>query len=101
VAFHQSAIEAVRNTLLPAATCPALKAHFNTVLPAFEHHLTLTEATERQLGRLRVFTIAPNGTEATLYFLDPGETCVLAINCLFTICFIRRVCRQKQQLRLP
>src|SRR5262249_11691262 len=22
-------------------------------------------------------------TEATLYFLDPGETCVLAINCLF------------------
>jgi len=34
-------------------------------------------------GRLRVFTIAPNGTEATLYFLDPGDTCVLAINCLF------------------
>ncbi|MEP6537192.1 MAG: Crp/Fnr family transcriptional regulator [Bryobacteraceae bacterium] len=34
-------------------------------------------------GRLRVFTIAPNGTEATLYFLDPGETCVLALNCLF------------------
>src|SRR5882724_6339661 len=34
-------------------------------------------------GRLRVFTIAPNGTEATLYFLSPGEACVLAINCLF------------------
>lgn len=34
-------------------------------------------------GRLRVFTIAPNGTEATLYFIDPGEACVLAINCLF------------------
>ena len=34
-------------------------------------------------GRLRVFTIAPNGTEATLYFVDPGETCVLAMNCLF------------------
>ena len=34
-------------------------------------------------GRLRVFTIAPNGTEATLYFVDPGETCVLALNCLF------------------
>ena len=30
-----------------------------------------------------VFTIAPNGTEATLYFIDPGETCVLALNCLF------------------
>jgi CRP/FNR family transcriptional regulator, anaerobic regulatory protein len=34
-------------------------------------------------GRLRVFTIAPNGTEATLYFIEPGEACVLAINCLF------------------
>lgn len=34
-------------------------------------------------GRLRVFTIAPNGVEATLYFIDPGETCVLALNCLF------------------
>jgi len=34
-------------------------------------------------GRLRVFTLAPNGTEATLYFIEPGETCVLALNCLF------------------
>jgi len=34
-------------------------------------------------GRLRVFTLAPNGTEATLYFIAPGETCVLALNCLF------------------
>jgi len=34
-------------------------------------------------GRLRVFTVSPNGTEATLYFLGPGETCVLALNCLF------------------
>jgi CRP/FNR family transcriptional regulator len=34
-------------------------------------------------GKLRVFRIAFNGTEATLYFLAPGETCVLAINCLF------------------
>ncbi len=34
-------------------------------------------------GRLRVFTMSPNGTEATLYFVNPGETCVLALNCLF------------------
>jgi CRP/FNR family transcriptional regulator len=34
-------------------------------------------------GRLRVFTIEASGTEATLYFIDPGETCVLALNCLF------------------
>lgn len=34
-------------------------------------------------GRLRVYTITPTGTEATLYRVEPGETCVLAINCLF------------------
>lgn len=34
-------------------------------------------------GRLRVFTYTPGGTEATLYFINPGETCVLALNCLF------------------
>lgn len=34
-------------------------------------------------GRLRVFTYTPDGVEATLYFLAPGETCVLALNCLF------------------
>jgi CRP/FNR family transcriptional regulator len=34
-------------------------------------------------GRLRVFTQTSNGTEATLYFLDPGDACVLSLNCLF------------------
>ena len=34
-------------------------------------------------GRLRVFSIAPSGSEATLYVIDPGETCILALNCLF------------------
>ncbi len=34
-------------------------------------------------GQLRVFTFTPQGTEATLYFIKPGETCVLALNCLF------------------
>ena len=34
-------------------------------------------------GRLRVYTLAPNGSEATLYFIDPGETCVFALNSLF------------------
>ena len=34
-------------------------------------------------GRLRVFTLAPSGAEATLYFVGPGEACVLALNCLF------------------
>jgi CRP/FNR family transcriptional regulator, anaerobic regulatory protein len=34
-------------------------------------------------GQLRVFTYTPQGHEATLYFIRPGETCVLALNCLF------------------
>src|SRR5262249_50208106 len=34
-------------------------------------------------GTVRVFSIAPNGTEATLYFVNPGEACVIALNCLF------------------
>ncbi len=34
-------------------------------------------------GQLRVFSLTPNGTEATLYVINPGETCVLALNCIF------------------
>jgi CRP/FNR family transcriptional regulator, anaerobic regulatory protein len=34
-------------------------------------------------GRLRVYSLSPNGGEATLYFIDPGETCVFALNSLF------------------
>lgn len=34
-------------------------------------------------GRLRVYTLSPDGNEATLYSIHPGETCVLALNCVF------------------
>lgn len=34
-------------------------------------------------GRLRVFTYSASGREATLYTVEPGETCVLALNSLF------------------
>lgn len=34
-------------------------------------------------GQLRVFTLTPGGKEATLYLINPGETCVLALNCIF------------------
>ncbi|MEN6587846.1 MAG: Crp/Fnr family transcriptional regulator [Sulfuricella sp.] len=34
-------------------------------------------------GRLRVFSLAPSGIEASLYFIDPGETCVFALNSFF------------------
>jgi len=35
-------------------------------------------------GQLRVFTLSPHGKEATLYLINPGETCVLALNCIFS-----------------
>lgn len=34
-------------------------------------------------GQLRVFTLSPDGNEATLYEINPHETCVLALNCIF------------------
>lgn len=34
-------------------------------------------------GCLRVFTYGPSGKETTLYLIEPGETCVLALNSLF------------------
>lgn len=34
-------------------------------------------------GRLRVYSITPAGNEATLYFINPGEICILALNCIF------------------
>lgn len=34
-------------------------------------------------GQLRVYSVSPKGNEATLYTINPGETCVLALNCLF------------------
>ncbi len=34
-------------------------------------------------GRLRVFTISPAGEEASLYVVNPGESCLLATSALF------------------
>jgi len=34
-------------------------------------------------GKIRVFTISPDGTEATLYFIRPDEFCVFTLNCIF------------------
>lgn len=35
-------------------------------------------------GQLRVYTLTPNGIEATLYVIEPGQTCILALNCVFS-----------------
>lgn len=52
VQFHRDAIGAVRGLLLPAAQSPELRRHFEDVLPAFEYHLSQTEALQRGLGQL-------------------------------------------------
>lgn len=50
VAFHQSVVNAIKTTLLPAAENEQLKALINKVLPGFEHHLAETKAAAKKLG---------------------------------------------------
>jgi putative membrane protein len=50
IAFHDGAIHAVREVLLPGTTHPDLRALLTTTLPGFEHHLAVTRETARQLG---------------------------------------------------
>ena len=35
-------------------------------------------------GALRVYNITAAGRESTLYWVEPGDSCILAMNCLFT-----------------
>jgi len=35
-------------------------------------------------GVLRIYTCGPTGREQTLYWVGPGESCILAINCVFS-----------------
>lgn len=53
ITFHTAAIQAVREVLLPGATSPKLKEHFQAVLPAFEHHLAMTLIAEKKLNMKR------------------------------------------------
>ena len=50
IAFHQSVIDAVKKTLLPAIHDAELKKLVTDVLPGFEHHLAETRAVARKLG---------------------------------------------------
>lgn len=55
LAFHDGAVHAVREVLLPAATNPDLRALLTAVLPGFEGHLKMTRDVAKQLG-VRVAT---------------------------------------------
>lgn len=36
-----------------------------------------------ETGALRIYYISSEGREGTLYWVDPGQSCILALNCLF------------------
>ncbi|WP_051299871.1 DUF4142 domain-containing protein [Methylobacter luteus] len=50
IAFHQSVIDAVKGTLLPAISNAEFSALVKKVLPGFEQHLTETKAVAKKLG---------------------------------------------------
>ena len=50
IAFHQSVIDAIKKTLLPAIKNRDLENLVNKVLPGFEHHLAATKAVAAKLG---------------------------------------------------
>lgn len=52
IAFHQSVIEAIQATLLPAAKHAQIKELITKVLPGFQHHLAATKAAAKKLGYL-------------------------------------------------
>ncbi len=35
-------------------------------------------------GALRVYYVTPEGREGTLYWVEPGQSCILALNCAFS-----------------
>lgn len=58
-------------------------SHFDKTTPVLDKGQSVSGAYVVTRGRLRVYTLSPDGNEATLYWIAPGETCVLALNCIF------------------
>ena len=50
IVFHQTVINAVKGTLLPAVKNGELRNLLNKVLPGFEHHLAATKTVAEKLG---------------------------------------------------
>jgi len=57
--------------------------HFNELKTIINKGNSVSGAYVVVRGRLRVYSISPGGNEATLYFINPGEVCILALNCIF------------------
>lgn len=58
-------------------------AHYAKTTPVLKKGQRISGAFVVVSGQLRVFTLSSDGNEATLYLINPGETCVLALNCIF------------------
>jgi CRP/FNR family transcriptional regulator len=58
-------------------------AQYTKTTPVLQRGQRVSGAYVVVAGQLRVFSLSPAGSEATLYLLNPGETCVLALNCIF------------------
>lgn len=50
IVFHQSVIDAIKGTLLPAIQNEGFRALVKQALPGFEHHLAETKAVAKKLG---------------------------------------------------
>ena len=50
LSFHQSVIDAIKGTLLPAIDNKAFRELVEKVLPGFEHHLAKTKEVAKKLG---------------------------------------------------
>lgn len=50
IAFHQSVVDTVKGTLLPAIKNSELRDLVKNVLPGFEHHLAETKAVAKNMG---------------------------------------------------
>lgn len=63
--------------------CGMQVSHFDKFQTIINKGYTVSGAYVVIRGRLRVYSISPSGNEATLYFINPGEVCILALNCIF------------------
>ena len=50
IKFHAAVIDAIKNTLLPAASHNDIKTLLNTVLPGLEHHLAETRRVAKKMN---------------------------------------------------
>ncbi len=79
-AFQSELSDSGRSRLLAATRHVSLPPHAQVIKRGDEvGGVYLVEG-----GALRVYYINPDGREGTLYWVDAGQSCVLALNCLFS-----------------